>query len=166
MGIVANIVCKTAGIAGLSFAIYDAHVMGQHHSGATSAKLSADTFESAIAAQRSNSNASATTNVMQEKVANFRMQNPIVPFIGKIKGYVDGFVNSLGENIIPVTFSAIALGAKGFLQKAGAWGLGLYAVYQIFKELDYFHYLINQYKIIISILNTVKVSQKFFLLYL
>ena len=131
---VANIVCKTAGIAGMSFAVYDAYEIAKRHSGAESAKLSADTFESVVAARRSNSNASAVTNAMQQKVAAFRTQNPLVPFFGKIKGFVEGFIGSLGDNIVPISLSALALAAKGFWQKAGAWGLGLYAVYQLLKE--------------------------------
>ena len=131
---IANIVCKTAGIAGLTAVTYDALAMAKHHSAASAAELSADTFESAIAAQRSNSSASHLTGAMQNKVAEFRMKNPIVPIFGKIKGYIQGFLSSLGDNIIPVTFSAVALGTKGKLQKAGAWGLGIFGVYQIAKE--------------------------------
>jgi len=131
---IANIVCKTVGIAGLSAVTYDAYAMAKHHSSAAAAELSADTFESAVAAQRSNSSASHLTGAMQNKVAEFRMKNPIIPIFGKIKGFVQGFISSLGDNIIPVICSAMALGTKGKLQKAGAWGLGIFGVYQIAKE--------------------------------
>ena len=131
---VANIVCKAAGIAGLSIAAYDAYAMAQHHASAASAEATADVFEKAVAAERSNSSASYATGAMQKKVADLRMKNPIVPIFGKIKGFAEGFVSSLGDNIIPITFSAIALAAKGFLQKAGAWGLAIYGVYQLAKE--------------------------------
>ena len=131
---VSNIVCKTAGIAGLSVAAYDAMAMAQHHASAETSKMSADTFESVIAAQRSNSTASAFTNAMQEKVGDLRMKNPVVPLFGKVKGYVEGFFSSLGDNIIPVALSSVALAAKGTLQKAGAWGLGVYGCYLLAKE--------------------------------
>lgn len=134
MTILANIVCKTAGLAGLSVATYDAYAMAKHHASAETSKISADTFESVIAAQRSNSTASAFTNAMQEKVSDFRMKNPIVPLFGKIKGFLQGFVSSLGDNIIPVILSSISIAAKGFTQKAGAWGLGIYATYLVAKE--------------------------------
>ena len=119
---VANIVCKTAGIAGLSAITYDALAMAKHHSNAAATDMSADIFEKAVAAQRSNSNASAISGSVQGKVADLRMKNPIVPIFGKFTGFIGGFFSSLGDNIIPTTFSAIALAAKGSLQKAGAWG--------------------------------------------
>ena len=131
---VSNIVCKTAGITGLSVACYDAYAMAKHHADAGAASVSADTFESVIAAQRSNSSASAFTNAMQEKVADLRMKNPIVPLFGKIKGFAEGFISSLGDNIIPIALSSIALATKGFIQKAGAWGLGIYGAYLLAKE--------------------------------
>jgi len=131
---VANIVCKTAGITGLSIAAYDAYAMAKHHADAETTKTSADTFESIIAAERSNSNASAVTNAMQQKVADLRMKNPIVPIFGKMKGFAEGFFSSLGDNIVPIALSSIALAAKGAMQKAGAWGLGIYGAYIVAKE--------------------------------
>ena len=134
MSMISNIVCKTAGIAGLSLVAYDALAMAKHHANAESASISADVFESVVAAERSNSSASAATNAMQKGVADFRMTNPIVPLVGKVKGYIQGFFSSLGDNIIPVTLSSIALASKGALQKAGAWGLGIYSGYLLAKE--------------------------------
>lgn len=131
---VANIVCKTAGIAGLSAVTYDAFAMAKHHADAGTAEISADVFEKAIAAERSNSSASHLIGAMQKKVADLRMKNPIVPIIGKFKGFAEGFISSLGDNIIPITLSAIALAAKNSLQKAGAWGLAIFGVYQLAKE--------------------------------
>ena len=134
MGIMANIVCKTAGIAGLSAVTYDALAMAKHHSSADSSSISADTFERTIAAQRSNSNASHVTGMMQNKIADLRLKNPIVPIFGTVKGFVEGFFSSLGDNIIPIIFSSVALGTKGTVQKAGAWGLGIFGLYQLAKE--------------------------------
>ena len=131
---ISNIVCKTTGIAGLSIAAYDAYAMAKHHSDAETSKVSADTFESVVAAQRSNSNASAVTNAMQKKVADLRMKNPIVQLFGKLKGFGEGFISSLGDNIIPIALSSIAIASKGIIQKAGAWGLGIYGIYQVAKE--------------------------------
>ena len=131
---VSNIVCKTVGIAGMSAAIYDVYAMAQHHSSAGALETSADVYEKAVAAERSNTGASYVTGAMQSKIANLRMNNPIVPIVGKIKGFISGFIGSLGENIIPITLSTLALATKGFAQKFGAWGLGVYGVYQVAKE--------------------------------
>ena len=134
MANISNIVCKTVGIAGMSAAIYDAYGMAHHHSASGALESSADVYEKAVAAERSNANASYVTGAMQNKIANFRMNNPIVPIIGKTKGFITGFIGSLGENIIPITLSTLALATKGISQKAGAWGLGIYGVYQVAKE--------------------------------
>ena len=134
MGLVSNIVCKTVGIAGLAAVTYDAYSMAQHHSSALAAEMTADVFEKTVAAQRSNSSASYTAGAMQNKVADLRMKNPIVPVYGKVKGFVEGFISTLGDTVIPIIFSSIALGAKGKIQKAGAWGVGIFGLYQIAKE--------------------------------
>ena len=131
---IANIVCKTAGIVGLSAVTYDAYAMAKHHSNAASAEISADIFEKAVAAQRSTSTASYLTGAMQNKVADFRMKNPIVPIFGKFRGFIEGFISSLADNIIPTTLSALAIGTKGKIQKAGGWGLAIYGIYQLAKE--------------------------------
>ena len=130
----ANIACKTVGIAGMSAIVYDAYANGKHHSAVGKEELSADVYEKTIAASRSNTDSSHVSSAMQKKVAKFRTDNPIIPLIGSIKGFISGFISSLGDNIIPVSLSSIALAAKGTLQKAGAWGLGIYAVYRIAKE--------------------------------
>ncbi len=131
---VANIACKTAGIAGMSAIVYDAYAHAKHHSAVDAEELSADVFENAIAATRTNADASHVTGVMQKKLTNLRMHNPIIPVIGKIKGFVSGFFGSLADNIVPTVLSAIALGGRGFMQKAGAIGLVGYTLLKVAKE--------------------------------
>ena len=134
MGLASNIICKTIGIAGLSLATYDALGKAKVFSKVGEQKATADTFESVIAAKRTMGTSSATTNTMQAKVAELRTANPIVPFIGKIKGYVNGFFKSAGDNIVPVTFSAMALGGGPKWRKFGVLGLAAYSVYMVLKE--------------------------------
>ena len=134
MGIVSNIVCKTVGIAGMGAIVYDAYAHAKHHSAVESEALSADVFEKAVAAELSNTDASHITNEMQKKITHLRANNPLIPIVGKTKGFISGALSSLANNIIPVTFSAIALAAKGKLQKAGAWGLGIFGLYKVAKE--------------------------------
>ena len=134
MGLMSNIICKTAGVAGLSLATYDAHKKGKVFSKSGVAMATADTYESVIATTRTMGTASATTNAMQKKVADFRTSNPLVPFFAKIKGYLKGFLQSAGENIVPVTFSAMALGGGNKTRKFGVFGLAAYSLYMILKE--------------------------------
>ena len=131
---VANIVCKTIGVAGLSAVTYDAYAMAKHHADACTAEMSADVFMKTIAAEHSNSSASHVTGAMQNKIADLRTKNPMVPLVGKAKGFAGGFLDSLGNNIIPIICSSLALATKGFTQKAGAWGLGIYGAYLVAKE--------------------------------
>ena len=134
MRMVGKVICKTVGIAGMSAVLYDAYATGKHHSHSHALEATADNFESVVAAQRTNTNGSHVANAMQNKVANLRMSNPIVPAIGKIKGFISGFASSLGDNIIPVSLASLALLGKNFWAKLGAWGLAGYGAYTILKE--------------------------------
>ena len=131
---VANIVYKTVGVAGMSAVLYDAAAKAKRQSTVGAEELSADVFESSYAAKRSSSKESHLTSAVQRKISDLRMKNPLIPLIGKTKGFIGGFFDSLGDNIIPIIFSSMAMAAKGTFQKAGAWGLGIYAIYQVAKE--------------------------------
>ena len=131
---VSNIVCKTIGIAGMSAVVYDAYATAQRQASVSAEEMGSYVFEKSIAAERSNTNGSYFANNMQKKVANLRTNNPLVPVIGKTKGFIEGFLSSLGTNIIPFALSAMALGGKGAWQKTGAWGIGIYSLFQIAKE--------------------------------
>lgn len=134
MGIVSNIVCKTVGIAGMGAIVYDAYHIGKEQSHRTSQKETADRFESIIASQRTQTHESHVTNAIQNKIADLRMQNPIIPFYGRVKGFFEGALESLGNNIIPVIFTSCALLSKGFMSKVGAWGLVGCGIYTAIKE--------------------------------
>ena len=130
----ANILYKTVGIAGMSAVIYDTYATAKRYSSVEAERFSSDVYESTIAARHSNTNASYVTGAMQDKISNLRTNNPIIPFLGKIKGAVAGTLNGLADNIIPIALSSMALAGKGFMQKTGAWGLGIYGIYQIARE--------------------------------
>ncbi len=134
MGLAAKIICKTAGVAGMSAVVYDAYARGKKQSARTSLNESADTFESVIAAERTTSSANPTTVALQEKVANFRMNNPISAIFGRVKGFFTGVVNSVVDNVVPVICSSMALAGKGRTAKAGVWGLGIYGVYKVLYD--------------------------------
>ena len=134
MGIVSNVVCKTVGLAGMGAVLYDAYTIGKEQSYRTSQKVSADFFESVYAAQRTQTNESHVTNAMQNKVADLRLRNPLIPMFGRVKGFFEGALDSLGNNVVPVIFAATALLTKGFMSKLGAWGLAGCGVYTILKE--------------------------------
>ena len=134
MGRIGNFVCKTVGIAGVSAVLYDAFKVGSKQSYRTSQQVTADKFESIVAAQRTNSNESHVSSAIQNKVADLRMSNPVIPFFGRIKGFISGTLDSLGNNFIPVIFSSLAILTKGFTAKLGAWGLVGCGLYTVLKE--------------------------------
>ena len=134
MGFVSNVVCKTVGLAGMGAVLYDAYTIGKEQSVRTSQQVTADKFEKIVAASRTQTNESHLTNAMQNKVADLRMSNPLIPLWGRVKGFFEGTLESLGNNFFPVLCSSLALLTKGTMSKIGAWGLGGYGVYMILKE--------------------------------
>ena len=134
MGTIANIACKTVGVAGMSAVLYDAYSLGKQNSQRNLQKVNADHFEKVIADTRTMSSESAMTGAMQKKIANFRMNNPLISAFGSVGGFIGGALNSLGDNIIPTTFASIALATKGKLSKLGAFGTIGYGIYTVLKE--------------------------------
>ena len=134
MGMMAKIVCKTVGIAGLSAAAYDAYTVGKHHSNIGGKQASAALYADVYQDSKTLSSESHVASAIQSKVADFRMNNPIIPVAGKIKGFFSGAINSMGDNIFLVTSAALALGTKGFFSKLGAWGVAGFGLYKILKE--------------------------------
>ena len=134
MGTIANIACKTVGVAGMSAVLYDAYSLGKQNSKRNLQKVNADHFEKVIADTRTMSSESAMTGAMQKKIANFRMNNPLISAFGSVGGFISGALNSLGDNIIPTAFASIALATKGKLSKLGAFGTIGYGIYTVLKE--------------------------------
>lgn len=134
MKIVPKIICKTVGIAGMSAAIYDAYTLGSKNSKRTSQIINADHFEKVHSSTRTLSTESAINNAVQNKVADFRMQNPLFSVYGSAKGFVKGFIDSLGNNIIPVSFAALALVGKNTVSKIGAIGVAGYGLFTLLHE--------------------------------
>ena len=134
MNTLGKIACRTIGLASMSAVIYDAYSIGKHHSKVGAQEASADVFERAIAAKRTNSNESYITGAMQNAVSDLRMNNPLPSVFGRIKGFIKGSMVSLGDNIIPVTLASMALLGKNKCAKAGAWGTAGYAAFLILKE--------------------------------
>lgn len=134
MGMVSNIVCKTVGIAGMSAVLYDSYSVAKKNSIRVAQMDNADHFEKVHASTRTLSGESSVNSAMQKKVAEMRMDNPLFSIMGHIKGFAKGFLNTLGNNLIPVAFSALALATKGTMSKIGAWGVAGYGLFTIAKE--------------------------------
>ncbi len=134
MGIMANIVCKTAGVAGMSAVLYDAYSLGKANSKRVSEDAEADRFIKIHAETRTLSTESPIKNAMQKRVAKWRADMPFMSTLYSIKGFTGGLLDSLADNIVPAACASIALAAKGTFAKIGAIGLAGYGVYQVAKE--------------------------------
>ncbi len=134
MKLVPKIICKTIGVAGVSAVLYDAYMCGRAVCMNTGQSQSADSFESVISAKRTTSEVSPVTSAMQGHLAQLRMDNPIIPTIGKIKGFFKGTFISLSNNLVPIIFSVMALAGKNAWSKIGAWGLAGFGLYKVIKE--------------------------------
>lgn len=129
-----KIVCKTVGVAGMSAVLYDAYSVGKAQSRRTSQASEADFFEKVHANTRTTTNESPIAGAMQKKVANMRMNNPLISLSGRCKGAFSGFFGSLGDNLFPAITASMALAGKGIFAKIGAWGTAGYALFVIAKE--------------------------------
>ena len=134
MGTFANIVCKTVGAAGMGAVIYDAYSVGKATSSRTAQKVAADHYLDVYTSKRTLSTESPVNNAIQTKVADMRSNNPIIPIAGKVKGFISGTLSSLADNILPVSFAALAITTKGFFSKLGACGVAACGLMMVLKE--------------------------------
>ncbi len=134
MGIMANIVCKTAGIAGMSAVVYDAYSLAKANSKRVSENDEADRFIKIHADTRTLTTESSINGALQNKLANMRMNTPFFSVASSVKGFIGGFLNSLSDNFIPAACASVALAAKGVTAKIGAWGLAAYGLYVVARE--------------------------------
>lgn len=129
-----KILCRTTGIAGMSLALYDAYSNGQAKSRKIQQQVVADHFEKVHSSSRTLTNVSPVNSAMQGKIADLRQNNPIIPVYGKVKGFLKGALSSLGDNIFPIAFSALAIAAKGAMAKVGAIGAVVCGLFNVLKE--------------------------------
>ena len=134
MGAISNIVCKTVGIAGMSAVAYDAYSVAKKNSSRVSQMETADHFEKVVMSTRTMDNESPVGRAVQKKVAELRMNNPLFSAFGTAKGFVSGFLSTLGNNIIPVACAGLAIGTKGFFSKVGALGVAGYGALMVLKD--------------------------------
>lgn len=134
MSAIANIAYKAVGITGLSCALYDASVRAKTTSKIYSDSITGDYLEKVHFSTRGLNENSAINNAMQQKVRDWRMNNPIVPAYGKVVGTFKGFFNSIGDKLIPISFASLAIATKGLPSKIGAFGVIGTAIYNIAVE--------------------------------
>ena len=77
---------------------------------------------------------SYSANNIRKKTFDLRTQNPLPALWGKVKGGAEGLFYSLGESLVCVACSALALLSKGTMAKIGAAGVTLGVCYKVLRE--------------------------------
>lgn len=131
MRTITKIACRTVGTAGVGLALYDAWRVGTLYSKNCSQSSQAKFLEKAYFDSRNIEDVSYISNDLRQKTFDMRTNNPLPSTWGKIKGFFQGGFNSLGNNLLTIACSSMALLSKGLLAKIGAVGVLLKIGYDI-----------------------------------
>ena len=131
---VGKIITKTAGVAGLGLALYDASMCAKLSGRHGAIKNQADYLEKAYYNSRTIDNISANSNRIRQKTFDLETWNPLPSFFGKIKGGIKGFFYSLAVNMPLVVASCFAVASKGVMSTVGAIGIGLGLIYNVARN--------------------------------
>ena len=131
---ITKIACRTIGTLGMGYALYDAVRVANYTSRVSSQNQQAKYLENIYANTRTVDNFSYNSNSIQNKAFELRSKNPLPSVWGRIKGWTQGILNSLGGNLLTVACSACAILSKGILAKIGAIGLGIGLCYNIARN--------------------------------
>lgn len=134
MRTITKIACRTMGTVGMGIALYDASRIASQFSRNEAQREQAKYLEKAYFDSRSIDNVSYNSNNIREKTFDLRTKNPLPSLWGRVKGFCEGASYSLGNNLLTVACSALALISKGFLAKVGAIGVGLGICYNIARN--------------------------------
>lgn len=134
MKTITKIACRTIGALGIGAAIYDASRISGQFSRNGGHYQQAKYLERTYFNSRTTDTISYTRNGVREGVYDIRTRNPIPSIWGKIKGGTQGFMYGLGNNLLTITFGALALCCKNTFAKIGAAGVGLSFLYTILRD--------------------------------
>ena len=131
MRILTKIACRTVGAIGMGLAIYDTARLSKHTAKARSRMSQADYLEKAYFNSRTLDDESYISNGIRKKTFDLRIKNPLASIWGSIKGGVEGALYAMGNNLMLISSSALAILSKGRLAIVGTIGIGLRFLYDI-----------------------------------
>lgn len=134
MRTITKIACRTIGTLGMGIALYDAARVAKHHAKASGENCKAAQMERAYFDSRTIDNMSYHSNSIRENVYDLKTKLPLPTIMGKIKGGTEGAISTLGNHIITIGCSAMALLCKGVGAKIGAVGVGLGLLYEVLRN--------------------------------
>lgn len=134
MRTITKIACRTIGTLGMGIALYDTSRIASHHSKVGGEITKAKQLERAYFDSRTIENLSYSSNSIRGKVFELRSKNPLPTLWGKITGAIKGTFEGLGNHILTIGCSALALLSKGTLAKVGAIGFGIGLLLKVLRE--------------------------------
>lgn len=132
---------KGAGIAALGVVAYDSHVVGRLQADVYAKSKDADACMESFSNTQYLSSPSSTMSSLKKEVYNFETDNNARHFVNSAIGYFKGFGSMLISSIVPLGLGLGALLGKGKWAKGCGIGLGVFAIYKLFKDvLGFGHY--------------------------
>lgn len=129
-----KIACRTVGTIGIGASLYNAMRVGNQFSRNESQRIQAKYLENVYFDSRTTDSVDYIDNQLRQKTFDLRSRNPIPSVWGKVKGWTQGSLYGLGNNLFTVACASLALISKGFWAKAGAIGVALSACYSIARN--------------------------------
>ena len=134
MRMLTKIACRTVGTIGMGVSLYNATRVGCQFSRNEAQRVQGKYLEKAYYDSRTLDDVSYSSNKIRQKTFDLRTKNPLPALWGKVKGWTQGALYSLGNSLPLVACSALALISKGALAKIGAVGVALGACYSIARN--------------------------------
>ena len=130
----AKIVCRTTGTLGMGLALYEASCVGKQFARNGAKNSQAKYLERAYYSGRTIDDVSYISNDIRKKTFDLRTRNPLPTLGGKVKGWFDGAMYGLGNNLFTVCCASLAILSKGALAKLGAIGVAAKFGYDILRS--------------------------------
>ena len=134
MRTITKIACRTLGTVGMGLSIYNATRVGSQFSKNEAQRTQGKYLERAYFDSRTIDDVSYTANGVRKKTFDLRTKNPLPTLWGRIKGWTQGCLYSLGNSLPIIACSALALVSKGIMAKIGAAGIAIGICYSIARN--------------------------------
>ena len=134
MNTITKIACRTIGAAGIGIPLYNAMRVGNQFARNEAQRTQGKYLEKAYFDSRTIDTVSYSSNKVRQKVFDLETKNPLPTLWGKIKGWTNGTLSSLGDSLPTIICASMAILSKGFFAKVGAVGVALSAAYSIARN--------------------------------
>ncbi|MBQ8459942.1 hypothetical protein IJ541_07555 [bacterium] len=129
-----RIITGAAGLAGLGYVGYDAHYIGKLQSDLYASEHDANSTAYYLNNDMYSTNMSKIQEKIKDKSYEMELDQGWKRFFNTGIGYIKGFTSMLVAHVVPLGLSLGALFAPGKASKICAGGLGVYAIYEFFKN--------------------------------